>query len=115
VADSAQPVARFDHGAAAVNADRAYVFGGDGEHDEELGDPWMLRCDLAATGMVSWEQVAPTSEHTPTARAGATLSPVSLNDSVHPVELRLFGGRGGGSYFNDDDDDDGDENFLNDV
>jgi len=59
---------------------------------------WMLRCDSAATGMVSWELVTPTLEHTPIARHSATLSPVSLSDSAHPVGLLLFGGHDDVSY-----------------
>ncbi|KAJ1625164.1 hypothetical protein T492DRAFT_911127 [Pavlovales sp. CCMP2436] len=100
-AGSAQPSARSLHGAAAVSTDCAYVFGGYGGQGM-LGDMWMLRCDSAATGTASWELVAPTSEHTPNARFSATLSPVSLSDSVHPVGLLLFGGCNGKSYFNDE-------------
>jgi len=62
---------------------------------------WMLRCDSAATGMVSWELVTPTLEHTPIARHSATLSPVSLSDSAHPVGLLLFGGYDRASELND--------------
>jgi len=46
----------------------------------------------------SWELVAPSSEHAPTARAAATLSPVSLSDSAHPGGLFLFGGSDGAVY-----------------
>ncbi|KAJ1619438.1 hypothetical protein T492DRAFT_916000 [Pavlovales sp. CCMP2436] len=83
-AGSAQPMARFCHCAAAVSADRAYVFGGYDGHGDLLGDLWMLHCESTAAGSASWELVAPTSEHTPIARALATLSPVSLSDSAHP-------------------------------
>ncbi|KAJ1632196.1 hypothetical protein T492DRAFT_868653 [Pavlovales sp. CCMP2436] len=100
-AGSAQPSARSDHGAAAVSADRAYVFGGNGRQDGLLSDLWMLRCDSVATGTAAWELVAPSLEHTPNARFLATLSPVSLSDSAHPVGLLLFGGHGGESFFND--------------
>jgi len=53
------------------------------------------------TGTASWELVAPSSELTPTARAAATLSPVSLSDSAHPVGLLLFGGDDGEDDLND--------------
>ncbi|KAJ1634523.1 hypothetical protein T492DRAFT_566830, partial [Pavlovales sp. CCMP2436] len=84
---------------------RLVVFGGlpfgpAGSH-EWLGDLWRLRCDLAATGIASWELIAPTSEHTPVARMVATLSPVSLSDSAHPVGLFLFGGGDGECLLND--------------
>jgi len=62
---------------------------------------WMLRCDSAATGMVSWELVTPTLEHTPIARHSATLSPVSLSDSARPARLVLFGGYDGGICLNE--------------
>ncbi|KAJ1624058.1 hypothetical protein T492DRAFT_882564 [Pavlovales sp. CCMP2436] len=100
-AGSAQPSARSLHIAAAVSADRAYVFGGYNAYNEVLRDLWMLRCDAPATGTASWELVAPTSEHTPIARIAATLSPVSLSDSVHSVGLLLFGGDDGESFLDD--------------
>jgi hypothetical protein len=101
-AGSAQPSGRFKHGAAAVSADRAYVFGGIGVHHEQLDDLWVLRCDAAAnSGTASWELVAPTSEHTPSARFAATLSPVSLSDSARSVGLLLFGGCSDESLLND--------------
>ncbi|KAJ1624041.1 hypothetical protein T492DRAFT_912080 [Pavlovales sp. CCMP2436] len=93
-AGSAQPSARSFHQAAALCADRAYVFGGVDEQEEELNDLWMFRCNSAATGIASWELVAPTSEHTPIARMSAALSPVSLS-AVHTVGLLLFGGDDG--------------------
>jgi hypothetical protein len=102
---SAQPSGRYLHGAAAVSADRAYVFGGSSGghgHGGQLSELLKLRRDAAAnSGTASWERVAPTSEHTPIARAAATLSPVSLSDSAHPVGLLLFGGWSGESDLND--------------
>jgi len=100
-AGSAQPSARYGHGAAAVSADRAYVFGGDNEHYNILDDLWMLRCDSAATGTAAWELVTPSSEHNPIARMSATLSLVSLSDSAHSMGLLLFGGYGGSSFRDD--------------